>query len=95
MVVYLSLPSRLLGVDARAPRRDRLAASAIGATLSLVVTVPFYVLSRVGLLMLGSTVLVVPGYLLLTLGVVLQAGGVGAVRAIRMSSALVDVRHRG
>ncbi|HUH80779.1 MAG TPA: hypothetical protein VLZ06_05575 [Solirubrobacteraceae bacterium] len=95
MVVYLSLPSRLLGVDARAPRRDRLAASAIGATLSVLVTAPFYAISRVGLLMLGSSVLAVPGYLLLTLGVLLQAGGVGAVRAIRMSSALVDVGRRG
>ena len=95
MVVYLSLPSRLLGVDRSRPRRDRLAASAIGATLSTLVTAPFYVLSRIGLLMLGSTVLAIPGYLLLTLGVVFQAGGVGAVRAIRMSSALVDVRREG
>ena len=93
MVVYLSLPSRLLGVDVRRPRRDRLAASAIGATLSVLVTAPFYVLSRIGLLMLGSTVLAIPGYLLLTLGVLFQAGGVGAVRAIRMSGALVDVRR--
>jgi hypothetical protein len=95
MVVYLSLPSRLLGVDVRRPRRDRLAASAIGATLSVVVTAPFYIISRVGVLMLGSTLLAIPGYLLLTLGVVFQAGGVGAVRAIRMSSALVDVRREG
>jgi len=95
MVVYLSLPSRLLGVDVRASRRDRLAASAIGATLSALVTAPFYLISRVGLLMLGTGVLAVPGYLLLTLGVLLQAGGVGAVRAIRMSSALVDVRRHG
>jgi len=93
MVVYLSLPSRLLGVDVRRPRRDRLAASAIGATLSALVTAPFYVLSRIGLLMLGSTVLAIPGYLLLTVGVLFQAGGVGAVRAIRMSGALVDVRR--
>lgn len=93
MVVYLSLPSRLLGVDVRRPRRDRLAASAIGATLSALVTAPFYLVSRLGLLMVGSTVLAVPGYLLLTVGVLFQAGGVGAVRAIRMSSALVDVRR--
>ena len=93
MIVYLSLPSRLLGVDVRRPRRDRLAASAIGATLSALVTAPFYVISRIGILMLGSTVLAIPGYLLLTVGVLLQAGGVGAVRAIRMSSALVDVRR--
>jgi hypothetical protein len=94
MVVYLSLPSRLLGLQAPASRRDRLAASSIGALLSAVVTALFYLLSRIGLLMVGSTLLAVPGYALLTLGVLMQAAGVGAVRAIRMSGALVEVRQR-
>jgi hypothetical protein len=95
MMVYLSLPARLLRVDGRRSRRDRLAANALGGLLSAVVSAPFYVLSRLGVLMLGSSLLAVPGYALLTLGVLLQASGVGAVRAIRMSGALVAVaEHR-
>jgi hypothetical protein len=43
--------------------------------------------------MLGSAVLTIPGYILLTIGVLLQAGATGAVRAIRMSGALVSVRE--
>jgi hypothetical protein len=81
----------LLRVDTRRSGRDRLAASALGALLSAVVSAPFYVLSRLGVLMLGSSLLVVPGYALLTLGVLLQVNGVGAVRAIRMSGLLVAV----
>jgi len=91
MIVNLSLPARLLRLQQHRSRRDRAAASAIGALLSTVVTAPFYVLSRLGLLMVGSTVLAVPGYALLTAGVLLQAGGVGAVRAIRMSGALLGM----
>jgi hypothetical protein len=89
MVVYLSLPSRLLRLKRISSRRDRLAASALGGLLATVVSTPSYLISRLGVLMLGSSILVIPGYLVLTLGVVLQAGGTGAVRAIRMSGALV------
>jgi hypothetical protein len=95
MIVYLSLPARLLRVDTRRSRRDRLAASALGGLLSAVVSAPFYFLSRLGVLMLGSSLLLVPGYALLTLGVLLQANGVGAVRAIRMSGLLVAGGEHG
>ncbi|HTZ85123.1 MAG TPA: hypothetical protein VMB05_00515 [Solirubrobacteraceae bacterium] len=93
MIVYLSLPARLLRFKPTTPRRDRLAASALGALLAAAVTAPPYVLSRVGVLMLGSTVLAIPGYGLLTLGVILQVGSTGAVRALRMSGALAAVRE--
>jgi hypothetical protein len=93
MIVYLSLPSRLLRVRASRSRRDRFVASALGGVLAAVVSAPPYVIARLGVLMLGSSLLLVPGYLLLTVGVLLQASGTGAVRAIRMSSALVSVQH--
>jgi hypothetical protein len=38
--------------------------------------------------MLGSSVLVVPGIFLLAVGLTLQAGATGAVRAIKMSVTL-------
>jgi hypothetical protein len=94
MIVYLSLPSRLLRVKASRSRRDRLVASALGGVLAAVVSAPPYLVARLGVLLLSTTVLAVPGYLLLTVGVLLQASGTGAVRAIRMSSALVSVEHR-
>jgi hypothetical protein len=93
MVVYLSLPARLLRIKAKKSRRDRVAATALGGVLATVVSTPAYLLSRIGVLMLGSTVLAIPGYILLTLGVLLQTGATGAVRAIRMSGALVSVQE--
>jgi hypothetical protein len=93
MIVYLSLPARLLRIKAKKSRRDRVAATALGGLLATVVTAPAYVISRVGVLMLGSTVLAIPGYIVLTIGVLLQTGATSAVRAIKMSSALVSVQE--
>ena len=93
MVVYLSLPARLLRIKAKQSRRDRVAATALGGLLAAVVSAPPYLLSRLGVLLLSAGILAIPGYVLLTIGVLLQTGATGAVRAIRMSSALVSVRE--
>ncbi|MFZ1154662.1 MAG: hypothetical protein WAN93_07140, partial [Solirubrobacteraceae bacterium] len=47
-----------------------------------------YLLGRIGILMLGSKVLFIPGIFVLTFGFTLQAGATGAVRAIKMSASL-------
>jgi hypothetical protein len=86
MVCYVAVPSRLIGLETVHSRRDKLTASAIGAALGATVCTPPYVLGRLGILMLGSKVLVIPGVLLLTFGFTLQAGATGAVRAIKMSA---------
>ena len=45
--------------------------------------------------MLGSSLLLVPGILVLAVGVTLQAGATGAVRAIKLSTKLVVSPSRG
>jgi hypothetical protein len=52
------------------------------------VCTPPYVLGRLGILMLGSKLLFIPGLLVLALGITLQAGATGAVRAIKLSAKL-------
>jgi hypothetical protein len=90
MVCYVTVPARLVGVEKRAmSRRDRLVAGAVGGALGAVVCTPPYVLARVGLLMLGSQLLFVPGLFVLTLGITLQAGATGSVKAIKMSTTLM------
>jgi hypothetical protein len=42
--------------------------------------------------MLGSKVLLIPGVILIAIGVTLQAGATGAVRAIKMSASLTGGR---
>jgi hypothetical protein len=88
MVSYVAVPARLIGAKKGAPRRDRLTASVLSTVIGTTVCTPPYVLARLGILMLGSPVLVVPGVVLLVLGATLQAGATGAVRAIKLNTAL-------
>jgi hypothetical protein len=88
MVCYVAVPSRLIGVKPERSRREKLTASALGAALGTTVCTPPYLLGRLGILMLGSKVLLIPGIVLLTFGFTLQAGATGAVRAIKMSLTL-------
>jgi hypothetical protein len=91
MFCYVAIPSRLLGIttaNANYTRRDKLAASAMGGLLGAIVCTPPYAIARVGLLMLGSKALLVPGLFVLTLGITLQAGATGSVKAIKMSAKL-------
>ncbi len=89
MVSYVAVPARLIGVKSTASRRDKLTSSAVGGALGAVVCTPPYVLARIGILMLGSKVLFIPGIIVLTIGVTLQAGATGAVRTVKMSAKLV------
>jgi hypothetical protein len=89
MISYVAVPSRLIGMKALRSRRDRLAATAVSGAIGTVVCTPPYLLGRVGILMLGSKVLLVPGIVLVVLGFTLQAGATGAVKAIKMSTKLV------
>lgn len=89
MVSYVALPARLIGVKPEQSPRDKLTTSVLGGILGATVCTPPYLLGRVGILMLGSKVLLVPGIFILAVGVTLQAGASGAVRAIKMSTKLV------
>jgi hypothetical protein len=95
MICYVAVPARLIGRRVARSRRDKLAAGALGATLSATVCTPPYLLGRLGLLMLGSSVLRIPGVFLLVLGFTLHAGATGAVRAIKMSASLAVGGNRG
>lgn len=91
MFCYVAIPSRLLGLKARDTsytRRDKMAAAAIGGMLGAVVCTPPYLLGRLGVLMLGSSTLLIPGIVLLVIGLTLQAGATGSVKAIKMSAKL-------
>jgi hypothetical protein len=88
MISYVAVPSRLIGVKPEGSRRDKLTASALGAAIGATVCTPPYIVARIGILMLGSKVLLIPGLILITLGTTLQAGATGAVRAVKMSAKL-------
>jgi len=89
MIAYVAVPARLVGVKPTRSTRDKLTATAVGGAMGAVVCAPPYVLGRIGLLMIGSQALRVPGILIFAVGVTLQAGATGAVKAIKMSAKLV------
>jgi hypothetical protein len=97
MICYLAVPARLIGISpqAKLSRRDKLTATAIGGALGAVVCSPPYLLGRIGILMLGSHALFVPGLILLIIGLTLQAGATSAVKSIKMSAKLVSGTDSG
>ena len=92
MLAYVAVPARLIGGKPRQSRRDKLTTTALGGLIGATVCTPPYLLGRIGLLMLGSKVLFVPGIFVFAIGITLQAGATGAVRAIKMSVSLTAGR---
>jgi hypothetical protein len=88
MLCYVAVPARLIGAQRTDSRRDRVATTLVSGVLGGTVCAPPYLMGRIGLLMLGSKLLLVPGVVLIAVGVLLQAGATGAVRAIKMSVSL-------
>ena len=89
MVTYVSLPSRLIGMKTTYSAADKLKATAVAGVIGGVVCSPPYALGRIGLLMLGSPALFIPGIFVLALGLTLESGATAAVKAIKMSAKLV------
>jgi hypothetical protein len=89
MVAYVAVPARLIGVKPASSRRDRLTATVVGGAVGAVVCAPPYLLGRVGILMLGSSALFVPGLVVVTVAALLQAGATGAVKTVKMSAKLM------
>ena len=86
MVCYVAIPARLIGVKPALSKRDKLAATAVSAAVGAVVCTPPYLLGRIGLLMLGSHVLFIPGIIVFAVGLMLEAGATSAVKAVKMSA---------
>ena len=61
----------------------------MGGAIGAVVCTPPYALGRIGLLMLGSHTLFILGIVVLAVGLTLQAGATGAVKAVKMSAKLL------
>jgi hypothetical protein len=96
MVSYVAVPSRLIGIKASRSgysKRDKLTATAVGGVIGAVVCTPPYLLGRIGLLMLGSRALLIPGIVVFLTGLTLQAGTTSAVKAVKLGAKLVSGRQ--
>jgi hypothetical protein len=94
MVCYVAVPARLIGMKTAYSKRDKLTASVVGGAVGAVVSTPPYLLGRLGLIMLGSHALFIPGIVVLVVGLMLLAGATSAVKTVKMSAKLVSGRGR-
>jgi hypothetical protein len=99
MVCYVAVPARIAGLPAAAPltaarpgRRAKLAAAAVTGLFGAIVCAPPYAIARGGILLLGSSALFPLGVALLVIGLMLEAGATGAVKAIKVSAKLLAGR---
>jgi len=89
MVAYLSGPARILGVNPRMSRRDKLVTTAVTAALSAILSIPGYTIARAGVFLMDFRPLFIFGLLMLIVGITLHAGAGGAVKAVKVSSLLI------
>jgi hypothetical protein len=88
MVCYVAVPSRLIGVKPTHSRREKLTASAVSGAVGAVVCTPPYLLARLGILMLSTRALVIPGIVFIAFGATLSAVATSAVKAVKMGTKL-------
>jgi hypothetical protein len=96
MVCYVAVPARIVGVqtakttaNSGLPGRDKLAAATVSGAFGAVLCAPAYLIARGGIVLLGSHDLFELGVALLVLGLILQAGVTGAVKAVKVSAKLL------
>jgi hypothetical protein len=99
MVCYVAVPARIAGMRTAAPvtaarsgRRAKLAAAAVTGLFGAIVCTPPYAIARGGIVLLGSSALFPLGVALLVIGLMLEAGATGAVKAIKVSGKLLAGR---
>ena len=96
MVCYVAVPARIVGVRTAKPtktaqsgRKAQLAGAAVTGLFGAIVCTPPYLIARGGLALLSSSALFPLGVALLVIGLMLEAGATGAVKAIKVSAKLL------
>lgn len=98
MVCYVAVPARIVGLRTAKPANapsghvNKLAAAAVTGLFGAIVCTPPYLIARLGIVFLGSGNLFALGVALLVIGLTLQAGATGAVKAIKTSAKLMAGR---
>lgn len=96
MLCYVAVPARIVGMRTAKPaqsgQKAKLAGLAVTGLFGAIVCTPPYAIARGGIILLGSSTLFPLGVALLTIGLILEAGATGAVKAIKVSAKLLAGR---
>jgi len=99
MLCYVTVPAHIVGVQraktagSAQSGRDKLATAAVTGAFGAIVCAPAYVFARIGLVLLGGSLFGL-GVALLVVGLILEAGATGAVKAIKVSAKLLAGQPR-
>ena len=85
-VTFVSVPAQLIGDTYKPPLREKLTGAAASSAMSAVLTSPGFLLNRIGLLLLGVSVLRIPAIIVFSIGVALQAAATSGAKAVKLGS---------
>ncbi len=86
-VTFVSIPAQFIGAQtAKLTLQDKISGAAASGAMSAVLTSPGFILNRVGLLLAGTSVLRVPGVILFSIGVALEAAATSSAKAVKLTT---------
>ena len=87
MVTFVSVPAQLIGVvQHKPPLKDKISGAAANGALSAVLTSPGFLMNRLGLLLFGIKVLRIPGIIVFSIGIALQAAATSGAKAVKLGT---------
>ena len=89
LISFVAVPARIIGVKTqKLSPREALGRVAVSGTVSAVVMTPGFLLSRVGLILLGLHHFHLIGFAMLSIGSALYAAGMSSVKAVTLTMKL-------
>ncbi len=87
MTSFVSVPAQIIGAEqVKLPMKDKISAGAASGAMSAVLTSPGFVFNRLGLLLAGTKVLQIPGIILFSIGIALQAAATSGAKAVKLGT---------
>ncbi|MGZ4710126.1 MAG: hypothetical protein ACXWBN_15430, partial [Acidimicrobiales bacterium] len=87
MVTFVSIPAQFIGAQtAKVSLQEKISGAAASGAMSAVLTSPGFVLNRLGLLLAGTSLLRIPGVILFSIGIALQAAATSGAKAVKLGT---------
>ena len=86
MVTFVSIPAQFIGVQTKSTMQEKISGAAASGAMSAVLTSPGFVFNRLGLLLAGTSILRIPGVILFSIGIALQAAATSGAKAVKLGT---------
>jgi len=90
-IAFVAIPARILGrAQRKLSLREQMGSAFVGGAISIIAMTPGFILNRLGLLLIGVHGAKAFGFALFTLGTAMMAISTASVRAVKLSSRLIE-----